>query len=61
MALRVFVPDKRDAAINEALKDLYLLRQAINYQAGTADSRLLMLDKIRSKLRELISNLPQEK
>tara|TARA_R100000234_G_scaffold114742_1_gene90121 strand:+ start:144 stop:329 length:186 start_codon:yes stop_codon:yes gene_type:complete len=54
MAIRVFVPDKREAVLNEVLKELYLLRQAIDYQSGTADSRLKMVDKIRSKLRTLI-------
>tara|TARA_R110000824_G_scaffold187995_2_gene369318 strand:+ start:4634 stop:4819 length:186 start_codon:yes stop_codon:yes gene_type:complete len=61
MALRVFVPDKRDTAINEALKELYLLRQAIDYQSGTAGTRLSMVDKIRSKLRSLLDEDSQEK
>jgi hypothetical protein len=54
MALRIFVPDKREAALNEVLKDLYLLRQAIDYQSGTADSRLKLIDGIRNKLRLLV-------
>ena len=54
MAIRVFIPDKREAVLNEVLKDLYLLRQAVDYQSGTADSRLKMIDNIRSKLRTLI-------
>lgn len=61
MALRVFVPDKRDAAISEVLKELYLLRQAIDYQSGSTDSRLSMVDKIRGKLRDLLEEQPQEK
>jgi len=54
MAIRVFVPDKRDQALNEVLKDLYLLKQSIDYQSGTTDSRLKMVDNIRSKLQVLI-------
>jgi hypothetical protein len=54
MAIRVFVPDKREALLNEVLKDLYLLRQAVDYQSGTTDSRLKMIDSIRGKLRTLI-------
>ena len=54
MALRVFVPDKREAALNEVLKDLYLLRQAIDYQSGPTDSRLKLVDSIRNKLRLLV-------
>ena len=48
---RVYVPDKRNTIIKEVLKDLYLLKQAINYQSGTADSRLNMVDNIRDKLK----------
>ena len=54
MAIRVFVPDKREAKLNEVLKDLYLLRQAVDFQSGTTDSRLKMIDNIRGKLRTLI-------
>jgi len=54
MAIRVFVPDKREAVLNEVLKDLYLLRQSIDYQSGTAGSRLKMVDGIRSRLRTLL-------
>tara|TARA_B100000287_G_scaffold419402_2_gene457579 strand:+ start:328 stop:507 length:180 start_codon:yes stop_codon:yes gene_type:complete len=54
MAIRVFVPDKREAKLNEVLKDLYLLRQAVDFQSGTTDSRLKMIDSIRGKLRTLI-------
>jgi len=51
MAIRVFIPDKREAILNEVLKDLYLLRQAVDFQSGSTDSRIKMIDAIRSKLR----------
>ena len=51
--MRVYVPDKRASAINEILKELYLLRQAIDHQAGTVDGRLKTLDKIRSCVQAL--------
>lgn len=54
MAIRVFVPDKKEAVLNEVLKDLYLLRQAVDYDSGTTESRLKMVDKIRNKLRTLV-------
>jgi hypothetical protein len=54
MGRRVYIPDKRENLINEALKELYLLRQAVDYQSGTADSRLQMIDKIRSTLKQII-------
>tara|TARA_B100000287_G_C20596528_1_gene766329 strand:+ start:1046 stop:1213 length:168 start_codon:yes stop_codon:yes gene_type:complete len=52
--MRVYVPDKRHNAINEVLKELYLLRQAIDFDSGTVDSRLQMIDKIRNKIQTLL-------
>ena len=54
VGMRVYIPDKKDAVINEALKDLYLLRQAVDFESGNVDSRLKMIDSIRSKLRRLV-------
>ena len=51
--MRVYVPDKKQDLINEVLKELYLLRQAIDHQAST-DSKLAMVDKIREQLRTLL-------
>ena len=56
MGRRVYIPDKRENLINEVLKELYLLRQAVDYQSGTADSRLQMIDKIRSTLKQIIKD-----
>ena len=56
MGRRVYIPDKREDIINEALKDLYLLRQAVDYQSGTADSRLKMIDKIRNTLKRVVES-----
>tara|TARA_B100000424_G_C22865404_1_gene460964 strand:+ start:641 stop:811 length:171 start_codon:yes stop_codon:yes gene_type:complete len=52
--MRVYVPNKNDAVINEVLKDLYLLRQAIDFESVNVDSRLKMVDNIRNKLRRII-------
>ena len=52
--MRVYEPDKRDAVIHEVLKDLYILRQAIDHQAGSPDTRIAMVTKIRSKLKDMI-------
>jgi hypothetical protein len=51
--MRVYVPDKRDRIIKEALKELYLLRQSIDFQSGTVGARLELVDKIRSKIHSL--------
>jgi hypothetical protein len=51
--MRVYIPDAKDAVIGEVLKDLYLLRQEIDYGAGTPEGKIKMLDKIRAKLQAL--------
>ena len=52
--MRVYVPDPKDEVIREVLKELYLLRQAIDFQSGTPDSRIKMVNAIRAKLSGLI-------
>jgi len=52
--MRVYVPDKKYNTVNEVLKELYLLRQAIDYDSGTVDSRLILIDKIRTKIQTLL-------
>tara|TARA_R110000824_G_scaffold100088_3_gene237899 strand:- start:540 stop:716 length:177 start_codon:yes stop_codon:yes gene_type:complete len=55
--VRIYVPDKRINTINEVLKDLYLLRQSVDYESGTIDSRLKMVDNIRYKIQTLLDSL----
>ena len=55
--MRVYVPDKKEGVINEVLKDLYLLKKAIDYGSGTADSRIAMADNIRDKLKVLLTEV----
>tara|TARA_Y100000748_G_C15264140_1_gene397971 strand:- start:54 stop:329 length:276 start_codon:yes stop_codon:yes gene_type:complete len=52
--MRVYEPDKREAIIHEVLKELYILRQAIDHQSGSPDARMKMVTKIRSKLKDMI-------
>ena len=52
--MRVYVPDKRDIIIKEILKEVYLLRQEIDFGAGTPKSKLSILDKVRVKLQNLL-------
>tara|TARA_Y100000034_G_C6649615_1_gene284238 strand:+ start:392 stop:577 length:186 start_codon:yes stop_codon:yes gene_type:complete len=52
--MRVYVPNKKESVINEVLKDLYMLKKAIDYGSGTADSRITMTDNIRDKLKSLL-------
>ena len=57
--MRVYVPDKKENVINEVLKDLYMLKKAIDYGSGTADSRIAMADNIRDKLKNLLAEIKQ--
>ena len=59
--MRVFVPDKKQGVINEVLKDLYMLKKAIDYDSGSIDSRCSMVDGIRDKLRGLLEEMSGEK
>ena len=52
--MRVYVPDKKEGVISEVLKDLYMLKKAIDYGSGTVDSRIAMADSIRDKLKVLL-------
>ncbi len=54
--MRVYVPNKEEDVINEVLKDLYMLKKAIDYNTGTPDSRIGMVDQIRDKLRTLLQD-----
>ena len=55
--MKVYVPDKKVNVVNEVLQDLYMLKKAIDYESGTADNRMAMVDNIRDKLRVLLSEL----
>ena len=55
--MKVYVPDKKVNVVNEVLQDLYMLKNAIDYESGTADNRMAMVDNIRDKLRILLADL----
>ena len=55
--MKVYVPDKKVNVVNEVLQDLYMLKKAIDYQSGTVDNRMAMVDNVRDKLRALLSEL----
>ena len=58
--MRVFVPDKRQDVISEVLKDLYMLKKAIDYDSGTIEGRCGMVDSIRDKLRDLLEEMSED-
>ncbi len=57
--MRVYVPDKKENVINEVLQELYMLKKAIDYCSGTPDSRIGMIDRIRDKLKSLLTEKKQ--
>jgi len=52
--MRIYVPDKKEGLINEVLQDLYMLKKSIDYNSGTPDTRMGMVDKIRDKLKTIL-------
>lgn len=52
--MRVYVPSKEEDVINEILKDLYMLKKAIDYNTGAIENRIRMVDEIRNKVRTLL-------
>ena len=55
--MKVYVPDKKVNVVNEVMQDLYMLKKAIDYNSGTPDNRMSMVDGIRDKLRVLLTEL----
>ena len=51
--MRVYEPDRDRSAFQMILKELYVLRQAIDHQALTVDERVRMIDKIRRELQQV--------
>jgi hypothetical protein len=58
--MRVYSPRKDMALLGEAIKALYLLKQAIDYQSGTVDSRLNMVDDVRFKVQSALDILEEK-
>tara|TARA_R110001583_G_scaffold13695_4_gene58350 strand:- start:912 stop:1100 length:189 start_codon:yes stop_codon:yes gene_type:complete len=52
--MKVYDPRKESKILREVLKDLYLLKQAIEHQSGTPESRIKMLDKINQKIKSVV-------
>lgn len=52
--MKVYDPRKESKILRDVLKDLYLLRQAIEHQTGSPESRIKTLDKINKKIKSVI-------
>ena len=59
--VKVYEPRKDVALLEDALKELYLLRQAIDHQGGTVDSRLKTADQLRNKIQAALRLMEEEK
>ena len=51
--MRVYVPKKNESIIKDILKELYILRQSIDYDSSTVSTRLELCDKIRTMIQSL--------
>ena len=58
--MKVYVPNKKANVISEVMQDLYMLKKAIDYESGTVDNRINMVDRIRDKLRVLLEQMDQD-
>ena len=58
--MRVYVPNKQEDVLTEVLKDLYLLKQSIEHAATSVEARAASVDKIRDKLKLLLSAQEQK-
>jgi len=51
--VRVYVPGKDDSTVAKILKQLYILRQAVETQTLTVEDRVEMIDRIRQDMQNL--------
>ena len=59
--MRVYVPDKKESVINEVIQELYMLKKSIDYGSGTADSKMVAIDRIRDKLKGILKEKQDSK
>tara|TARA_R100001510_G_scaffold51391_1_gene51185 strand:- start:320 stop:505 length:186 start_codon:yes stop_codon:yes gene_type:complete len=52
--MKVYDPRKESKILREVLKDLYLLKQAIEHSSGSPASRAKSLDKITKRVRKVL-------
>ena len=51
--MRVYVPGKDDSTVAKILKQLYILKQAVESQTLTVEERVKMIDRIRQDVQVL--------
>ncbi len=58
--MRVYEPNKDVSLLNDVLKELYLIRIAVDNQSSNVTNVLKMIDQVRDKLRTVIDIKEQE-
>ena len=58
--MRVYEPNKDVDILNDVLKELYLIRMAIDHQSSNVTNVLKMIDQARDKVRTVI-NIKEQK
>ena len=52
--MRVYEPNKDVDLLNDVLKELYLIRMAVDHQSSNVTNVLKMIDQVRDKVRTVI-------
>ena len=52
--MRVYEPNKDVDLLNDVLKELYLIRMAVDHQSSNVTNVLKMIDQVRDKVRSVI-------
>tara|TARA_R110002020_G_scaffold352833_1_gene565813 strand:- start:621 stop:788 length:168 start_codon:yes stop_codon:yes gene_type:complete len=52
--MKVYTPSKSTPTLQNVLKELYCLKQAIKHDLGNPDDHLKTLDNISAKVREVL-------
>ena len=58
--MRVYEPNKDVSLLNDVLKELYLIRIAVDNQSSNVTNVLKMIDQVRDKLRTVVDIKEQE-
>ena len=53
--MRVYEPNKDIDILNDVLKELYLIRMAVDHQSSNVTNVLKMIDQARDKVRSVIN------
>jgi|TARA_Y100000310_G_C20528978_1_gene737503 hypothetical protein len=58
--MKIYKPQKATGILHEAMKELYLLKQAIEHQQLSVEARAALVDKTRAKIIEALKIIEAE-